>query len=117
MYVLTSLIHFLFSASVDGRFFVWNITEGPDEEEKPQILGKIVVAIQILSDGESLHPRVCWHPHKQVIILSQKQMIISYFFIDFICFKDQDFLYCLVLDSMVLLVTVLDFLILVCRKF
>ncbi|XP_044495760.1 enhancer of mRNA-decapping protein 4-like [Mangifera indica] len=62
-------VHLLASASVDGRFFVWNITEGPDEEEKPQILGKIVVAIQILSDGESLHPRVCWHPHKQEILM------------------------------------------------
>ena len=63
---------FLFSASVDGRVFIWRISEGPDEEEKPQILGKIVVAIQILGEGESLHPRVCWHPHKQVIILFLK---------------------------------------------
>ncbi|KAJ0017988.1 hypothetical protein Pint_09643 [Pistacia integerrima] len=62
-------VHLLASASVDGRFFIWNITEGPDEEEKPQILGKIVVAIQILADGESLHPRVCWHPHKQEILM------------------------------------------------
>lgn len=61
---------FVCSASVDGRFFIWNITEGPDEEDKPQILGKVVVAIQILGDGESVHPRVCWHPHKQVIILN-----------------------------------------------
>ncbi|XP_044462696.1 enhancer of mRNA-decapping protein 4-like isoform X2 [Mangifera indica] len=62
-------VHLLASASVDGRFFIWNITEGPDEEEKPQILGKIVVAVQILADGESLHPRVCWHPHKQEILM------------------------------------------------
>ncbi|KAK3218717.1 hypothetical protein Dsin_012687 [Dipteronia sinensis] len=62
-------VHLLASASVDGRFFIWNITEGPDEEDKPQILGKIVVAIQILADGESVHPRVCWHPHKQEILV------------------------------------------------
>lgn len=63
-----NLLSLLCSASVDGRFFIWNITEGPDEEDKPQILGKIVVAIQMLADGDSVHPRVCWHPHKQVII-------------------------------------------------
>lgn len=62
-------VHLLASASVDGRFFIWNITEGPDEEDKPQILGKIVVAIQILADGDSVHPRVCWHPHKQEILM------------------------------------------------
>ncbi|KAH7572684.1 hypothetical protein JRO89_XS04G0290100 [Xanthoceras sorbifolium] len=62
-------VHLLASASVDGRFFIWNITEGPDEEDKPQILGKIVVAIQIPADGESVHPRVCWHPHKQEILM------------------------------------------------
>ena len=54
------------SASVDGRVFAWKIDEGPDEENKPQITGKIIVAIQIVGDGESYHPRICWHSHKQV---------------------------------------------------
>lgn len=56
----------LSSASIDGRVYVWKITEGTDEEDKPQITGKIVVAIQIVGEGESVHPRVCWHCHKQV---------------------------------------------------
>ena len=56
----------LCSVSVDGRVYVWKITEGPDEEDKPQITGKIVIAIQIVGEGESVHPRVCWHCHKQV---------------------------------------------------
>lgn len=46
---------------------MWKINEGPDEEEKPQITGKIGLAIQIEGVGESIQPRVCWHPHKQVI--------------------------------------------------
>lgn len=45
---------------------MWKITEGSDEEDKPQITGKIVIALQITGEGESLHPRVCWHCHKQV---------------------------------------------------
>ncbi|XP_010928034.1 enhancer of mRNA-decapping protein 4 isoform X2 [Elaeis guineensis] len=61
-------VHFLASASVDGRVFVWKIDEGPDEENKPQITGKIIIAIQIVGDGESYHPRICWHSHKQEIL-------------------------------------------------
>lgn len=76
---MLTLLTLLCSASVDGRFFIWNITEGPDEEDKPQILGKIVVAIQILADGESVHPRVCWHPHKQVILLIPFQQFLDSF--------------------------------------
>lgn len=60
----------LCSASVDGRVYIWKITEGPGEEEKSQITGKIVMAIQIVGEGDSVHPRVCWHCHKQVHILS-----------------------------------------------
>lgn len=48
---------------------MWKINEGPDKEDKPQITGKIIVAIQIVSDGESFHPQVCWHCHKQVIAI------------------------------------------------
>ncbi|KAL2245177.1 UNVERIFIED_CONTAM: Enhancer of mRNA-decapping protein 4 [Sesamum indicum] len=62
-------VHLLASASVDGRVYVWKITEGPDEEDKPQITGRSVVAIQITGDGESVHPRVCWHCHKQEVLV------------------------------------------------
>ncbi|KAG6411686.1 hypothetical protein SASPL_129770 [Salvia splendens] len=50
-------VHLLASASVDGRVYVWKITEGSDEEDKPQITGKIVIALQITGEGDSLHPR------------------------------------------------------------
>jgi enhancer of mRNA-decapping protein 4 len=59
-------VHRLASASVDGRIYVWRIDEGPDEENKPQITGKIEIAIQIVGDVEAYHPRICWHSHKQV---------------------------------------------------
>ncbi|KAH6786231.1 Transducin/WD40 repeat-like superfamily protein [Perilla frutescens var. hirtella] len=62
-------VHLLASASVDGRVYVWKITEGPDEEDKPQITGKIIIALQITGEGESLHPRVCWHCHKQEVLV------------------------------------------------
>ncbi|XP_010272529.1 PREDICTED: enhancer of mRNA-decapping protein 4-like [Nelumbo nucifera] len=62
-------VHLLASASIDGRVFVWKINEGPDEEDKPQITGKIVIAIQILGEGESVHPRICWHCHKQEVLV------------------------------------------------
>ncbi|CAK9148903.1 unnamed protein product [Ilex paraguariensis] len=62
-------VHLLASASVHGRVYVWKITEGPDEEDKPQITGKIVIAIQIVGEGESVHPRVCWHCHKQEVLV------------------------------------------------
>ncbi|KAL3851089.1 hypothetical protein ACJIZ3_012971 [Penstemon smallii] len=62
-------VHLLASASVDGRVYVWKITEGPDEEDKPQITGRIVIAIHITGEGESVHPRVCWHCHKQEVLV------------------------------------------------
>ncbi|KAL6975136.1 hypothetical protein U1Q18_023931 [Sarracenia purpurea var. burkii] len=62
-------VHLLASASVDGRVYIWKITEGTDEEDKPQITGKIVTAIQIIGEGESFHPRVCWHCHKQELLV------------------------------------------------
>ncbi|XP_058218921.1 enhancer of mRNA-decapping protein 4-like isoform X2 [Rhododendron vialii] len=62
-------VHLLASASVDGRVYVWKITEGPDEDDKPQITGKIVIAIKIEGEGESVHPRVCWHCHKQEVLV------------------------------------------------
>ncbi|XP_027358344.1 enhancer of mRNA-decapping protein 4-like isoform X1 [Abrus precatorius] len=62
-------LHLLASASTDGRIFIWKINEGPDEEDKPQITGKVILAIQILGESESVHPRVCWHPHKPEILM------------------------------------------------
>uniref|UniRef100_A0ACD5VBQ2 Uncharacterized protein n=1 Tax=Avena sativa TaxID=4498 RepID=A0ACD5VBQ2_AVESA len=61
-------VHRLASASVDGRIYVWKIDEGPDEENKPQITEKIEIAIQIVGDAETYHPRICWHSHKQEIL-------------------------------------------------
>ncbi|CAM0913984.1 unnamed protein product [Alopecurus aequalis] len=61
-------VHRLASASVDGRIYVWKIDEGPDSENKPQITGKIEIAIQIVGDAETYHPRICWHSHKQEIL-------------------------------------------------
>ncbi|KAI3969552.1 hypothetical protein MKX01_020113 [Papaver californicum] len=62
-------VHLLASASIDGRVSVWKINEGTDEENKPQITWKIVTAIQIMGEGESVHPRVCWHSHKQEVLV------------------------------------------------
>ncbi|RVX14758.1 Enhancer of mRNA-decapping protein 4 [Vitis vinifera] len=62
-------VHLLASASINGRVYVWKISEGPDEEDKPQITGKIVIAIQIVGEGESVNPRVCWHCHKQEVLV------------------------------------------------
>ncbi|KAF8657357.1 hypothetical protein HU200_060127 [Digitaria exilis] len=61
-------VHRLASASVDGRVYVWKIDEGSDEENKSQITGKIEIAIQIIGDAETYHPRICWHSHKQEIL-------------------------------------------------
>uniref|UniRef100_A0A0D9VKE5 Enhancer of mRNA-decapping protein 4 WD40 repeat region domain-containing protein n=1 Tax=Leersia perrieri TaxID=77586 RepID=A0A0D9VKE5_9ORYZ len=61
-------VHRLASASVDGRIYVWKIDEGPDEDNKPHITGKVEIAIQIVGDAESYHPRICWHSHKQEIL-------------------------------------------------
>ncbi|CAI0440372.1 unnamed protein product [Linum tenue] len=62
-------VHLLASACVEGRVFVRKINEGSDEEEKPQIFEQIILALQILVDGGPVHPRVCWHPHKQEIVM------------------------------------------------
>lgn len=45
---------------------MWKVDEGPDEENKSQIIGKIETAIQIIGDAETYHLRICWHSHKQV---------------------------------------------------
>ncbi|XVF79510.1 hypothetical protein PTKIN_Ptkin14bG0228800 [Pterospermum kingtungense] len=63
-------VHLLASVSLEGRVFVWKISEGPDEEDNLQITGKIVFAVQILGNEEYVHPRVCWHRHKQEILVA-----------------------------------------------
>ncbi|KAG8661430.1 enhancer of mRNA-decapping protein 4 [Manihot esculenta] len=63
-------VHLLASAGLDGRINVWKISEGPDEEEKPQITGKTVIAVQIVGEGEIKNPRVCWHCYKQEILVA-----------------------------------------------
>ncbi|XP_062079062.1 enhancer of mRNA-decapping protein 4 isoform X2 [Humulus lupulus] len=62
-------VHLLASVSVEGRLYVWKISEGPDEEGTPQITGKIVIAVQITGEGEASHPRICWHCHKQEMLV------------------------------------------------
>ncbi|KAI3510177.1 hypothetical protein L1887_25708 [Cichorium endivia] len=62
-------VHVLASASMDGRVYVWKITEDPDEDDKPQITGKTVTAVQILGEAEPVRPRVCWHCHKQEVLV------------------------------------------------
>ena len=56
------------SVSLDGKVFVWKISEGSEGDDDPQITGKIVLALQILGEEDTKHPRVCWHSHKQVWI-------------------------------------------------
>jgi hypothetical protein len=76
---------FLYSVGTDGRVFVWKISEGPDDEDKPQITANIVIAIQIVGEENVEHPQICWHCHKQVIVSyypfccfqSQKQLFVS----------------------------------------
>ncbi|KAG0467995.1 hypothetical protein HPP92_017323 [Vanilla planifolia] len=61
-------VHLLASASIDGKVFIWKIDEGPDHEGKPQITGKLVLAVHLIGGGE-YHPRICWHSHKQEILV------------------------------------------------
>ncbi|KAI4306266.1 hypothetical protein L6164_029559 [Bauhinia variegata] len=62
-------LHLLASVGTDGRVYVWKISEGPDEEDKAQITGRIVVAIQIVGEEETTNPRICWHCHKQEVLV------------------------------------------------
>ncbi|KAJ8765018.1 hypothetical protein K2173_010490 [Erythroxylum novogranatense] len=62
-------VHLLASAGVDGRINVWKISEGSDEEDKPQITGNTVIAIQIIGESDIKNPRVCWHCYKQEILV------------------------------------------------
>ncbi|XP_054796937.1 enhancer of mRNA-decapping protein 4-like [Prosopis cineraria] len=62
-------VHLLASIGIDGRVYVWKISEGPDEEDKPQITGKVLVAIQVVGGEEASNPRICWHCHKQEVLV------------------------------------------------
>ncbi|KAF8031761.1 hypothetical protein BT93_D0853 [Corymbia citriodora subsp. variegata] len=61
-------VHLLASASTDGRIYVWKVSESLEEDTKQQIIGNIVIAIQLTGE-KSVHPRVCWHCHKQEILV------------------------------------------------
>lgn len=77
---------FFYSVGTDGCVFVWKISEGPDDEDKPQITANIVIAIQIVGEEKVEHPQICWHCHKQVMVphylvllfLFPKAMVLVY---------------------------------------
>lgn len=46
--------------------YLWKIIEGTYEKDKPRITWKVVSTIQVVGECEFVHPRVCWHCHKQV---------------------------------------------------
>ncbi|RDY08653.1 Varicose-related protein, partial [Mucuna pruriens] len=62
-------VHLLASVGTDGRVYVWKISEGPDDEDKPQITANIVIALQIAGEEKVEHPQICWHCHKQEILI------------------------------------------------
>ncbi|XP_016170876.2 enhancer of mRNA-decapping protein 4 [Arachis ipaensis] len=62
-------VHLLASVGTDGRVFVWKISEGPDDEDKPQITANIVIAIQMVGEEKVENPRICWHCHNQEILI------------------------------------------------
>ncbi|KAK4752650.1 hypothetical protein SAY87_021448 [Trapa incisa] len=63
-------VHLLASASTDGRVCIWKIVEGLEEDDKLHIIGKTVISIQVTGEEDnSVHPRICWHCHKQEIIV------------------------------------------------
>ncbi|XP_019425677.1 PREDICTED: enhancer of mRNA-decapping protein 4-like isoform X1 [Lupinus angustifolius] len=62
-------VHLLASVGADGRVYVWKISEGQDVEDKPQITADIVIAIQIAGEENVENPRICWHCHKQEILI------------------------------------------------
>jgi len=56
----------LYSVGTDDRVYLWEISEGPDDEDKLQITTNIVIALQIVREEKVEHPQICWHCHKQV---------------------------------------------------
>ncbi|KAL2332875.1 hypothetical protein Fmac_014088 [Flemingia macrophylla] len=62
-------VHLLASVGTDGRVYVWKISEGPDDEDKLQITADVVIALQIVGEEKVEHPQICWHCHKQEILI------------------------------------------------
>ncbi|KAH9312777.1 hypothetical protein KI387_027812, partial [Taxus chinensis] len=62
-------VHLLASASSDGKVFIRKIVENFGEDDKMQITEQILLAIQIVGDWESVHPRLCWHSHQQDVLV------------------------------------------------
>ncbi|RZC56276.1 hypothetical protein C5167_015138 [Papaver somniferum] len=56
------------------RVFVWEIKEGTNEENKPRINMGSRHCHPDNGRGELVHPRVCWHSHKQVMELQQRNV-------------------------------------------
>lgn len=71
-------VFFFYSVGTDGCVFVWKISEGPDDEDKPQITANIVIAIQIVGEEKVEHPQICWHCHKQVIVPHYLVLLFSF---------------------------------------
>ncbi|KAG4394618.1 hypothetical protein GLYMA_20G068950v4 [Glycine max] len=59
----------LYSVGTDDRVYLWEISEGPDDEDKLQITTNIVIALQIVREEKVEHPQICWHCHKQEILI------------------------------------------------
>ncbi|XP_031097091.1 enhancer of mRNA-decapping protein 4-like [Ipomoea triloba] len=68
-------VHLLASASVNGRVYIWKITEDEDNKHKPQITSQIVIAIQIVGEGESFHPRVCCEKQEILVVGIGKRVL------------------------------------------
>lgn len=56
------------SASQDGRIYVRKILEGNSEDGK--VLEHILLALRLVGDWGTCHPRLCWHLHLQVFPIS-----------------------------------------------
>ncbi len=51
--------------------------EGPSEDGKLIISDQTLLAIQIVGDWESCHPRVCWHSQMQVAFIPPWSPLLS----------------------------------------
>jgi len=71
--------HLLASASVDGRIYVRRILEGPcSEGGKIHITEQMLLAIHIVGNWESCHPRVCWNLQmKDVLEVAIGKVVLS----------------------------------------
>lgn len=71
--------HLLASASVDGRIYVRRILEGPcSEGGKIHITEQMLLAIHMVGNWESCHPRVCWNLQmKDVLEVAIGKVVLS----------------------------------------